>query len=178
MKLIVGLGNPKKKYEKTRHNVGFRVIDELLNSIQETVCKKQKKFNAEIVKVKFNDNDLILVKPLTFMNNSGLVIKKLIHDLKFKIQNFIVIHDDIDLLFGDIRVSKNSSSAGHKGVQSIIDELKTKDFTRIRIGIKPSHEFDTTEFVLKKFSKEEEKKLEKIIPEAVEIIKKELRPTS
>jgi len=154
MKLVVGLGNPKKKYEKTRHNVGFRVIDSLDFA---------------------QDKDVILLKPDTFMNNSGKAVQECLAYYKIPSSNLIVIHDDIDLLFGDIRVSKNSSSAGHKGVQSIIDELKTKDFIRVRIGIKPSHEFDTTEFVLKKFSKEEEKKLEKIIPEAVEIIKKELR---
>jgi len=151
MKLIVGLGNPKKKYEKTRHNVGFKVIDSLDFA---------------------RDKDVILLKPDTFMNNSGKTVRECLAYYKIPTSNLIVIHDDIDLLFGDIRVSKNSSSAGHKGVQSIIDELKTKDFTRIRIGIKPSHEFDTTEFVLKKFTKQEEKKLEKIIPEAVEIIKK------
>ena len=111
------------------------------------------------------------------MNNSGLVIKKFIRNSKFKIQNLIVIHDDIDLLFGDIRISTNSSSAGHKGVQSIIDELKTQDFTRIRIGIKPELKVqnqklkvNTTDFVLKNFTSDEEKKIPEIIKKAVEII--------
>lgn len=147
MKLIVGLGNPEKKYEKTRHNIGFRVIDAL--------------------KKETSDKDIILLKPNTFMNNSGKAVQELLTYYKIPVSNLIVIHDDIDLLFGDIRISKNSSSAGHKGVQSIIDELKTKDFTRIRIGIKPLHEFDTTEFVLKNFTKQEEKELKEIIKKAV-----------
>jgi PTH1 family peptidyl-tRNA hydrolase len=156
MKLIVGLGNPKKKYEKTRHNVGFRVIDAIDFA---------------------QDKDVILLKPNTFMNNSGKAVQECLAYYKIPTSNLIVIHDDIDLLFGDIRVSKNSSSAGHKGVQSIIDELKTKDFIRVRIGIKPllrqgyggraQKEIDTTEFVLKKFTKQEEKELKGIIKKAV-----------
>ena len=153
MKLIVGLGNPKKKYEKTRHNIGFRVIDSLDFT---------------------QDKDVILLKPNTFMNKSGKAVQECLAYYKIPVSNLIVIHDDIDLLFGDIRVSKNSSSAGHKGVQSIIDELKTKDFTRVRIGIKPNHEFDTTEFVLKKFTKQEEKELKGIIKKAVGLIPRPL----
>jgi len=161
--LIVGLGNPGKKYEKTRHNVGFRVIDEL-ESLDFA-----------------RDKDIILLKPDTFMNSSGRAIKKALLYSGLKTQNLIVIHDDIDLLFGNIRVSKDSSSAGHKGVQSIIDTLGTKDFTRIRIGIRPELKVqsqklkvNTTDFVLKNFSKAEEKQLKEIINNAIEEIKKEL----
>jgi PTH1 family peptidyl-tRNA hydrolase len=154
MILIVGLGNPGRKYAKTRHNVGFRLIDTLKNEI--------------------SDKNIILFKPDTFMNNSGKTVKKELKYSKLNTQDLIVIHDDIDLPFGTIRVSKDSSSAGHKGVQSIIDELETKDFTRIRIGIKPLYEVDTTEFVLNKFTEKEEKELKKILKETVEIIKKEL----
>jgi PTH1 family peptidyl-tRNA hydrolase len=148
--LIVGLGNPGKKYEKTRHNVGFRVIDELEKQI----------FNS----------DIILLKPDNFMNNSGRAVKKALKYSSLNTQDLIVVHDDIDLSLGDIRVSKNSSSAGHKGVQSIIDTLGTKDFTRIRIGIRPQHEIDTTEFVLKNFTKVEEKQLPDIIKKVLDEI--------
>jgi len=151
MILIVGLGNPGRKYTKTRHNIGFRVIDALKDEI--------------------SDKNVILLKPDIFMNNSGKAVKKELKYSKLNTQDLIVIHDDIDLPFGTIRVSKDSSSAGHKGVQSIIDELRTKDFTRIRIGIKPSHEVDTTEFVLNRFSKEEEKQLKEIIKKAAETIR-------
>jgi len=153
MKLIVGLGNPGKKYAKTRHNIGFRVIDEL-----------EKSFDTA------QDKNLIFLKPDTFMNNSGRAVRSLTTKYKIQTTNVIVVHDDIDLPFGKIRVSKNSSSAGHKGVQSIIDALGTKDFTRVRIGIKPLHEIDTTKFVLKNFTKTEEKQLPEIIKKAVGLI--------
>ena len=153
MILIVGLGNPGKKYEKTRHNVGFRIIDVLEKEI--------------------SDENIVLLRPQTFMNNSGKAVKQLIshYSLNAKPYILIVIHDDIDLPLGTIRVSQNVSSAGHKGVQSIIDELKTKNFFRVRIGIKPKFKVDTEKFVLKNFTKEEEKILEKVMKEAVEIIK-------
>jgi PTH1 family peptidyl-tRNA hydrolase len=151
MKLIVGLGNPGKKYIKTRHNIGFRIINELETS-------------SNIAQ----DENLIFLKPDAFMNNSGKVVAEYLKYSKLGPQDLIVIHDDIDLLFGEIRVSKDSSSAGHKGVQSIIDELGTKDFTRIRIGIKPLHEFETTDFVLKNFTKDEEKALKDIIKKALD----------
>jgi len=152
--LIVGLGNPGKKYEKTRHNIGFRVIDEL-------ECKAF-------------DDDIILLKPESFMNNSGKTVQEHLAYYKIPAHDLIVIHDDIDLLFGDIRVSENSSSAGHKGVQSIIDELGTQDFTRIRVGIKPPHKIDTEKFVLEKFTKDEEKQLPEIIKKAVGLIPRPL----
>jgi PTH1 family peptidyl-tRNA hydrolase len=149
MKLIVGLGNPGKKYAKTRHNIGFRVIDSLDFA---------------------RDKDVILLKPDNFMNNSGRAVQSLITKYKIQTTDVIVVHDDIDLLFGDVRVSKDSSSAGHKGVQSIIDALGAQDFIRIRIGIRPQHEIDTTEFVLKNFTKTEEKQLPEIIKKAIDEI--------
>lgn len=152
MKLIVGLGNPGKKYKKTRHNVGFRVVDALKNEI--------------------SSKDIILLRPETFMNNSGKAVKSLSTKYKIPTTNIIVIHDDIDLPLGTIRISKNRSSAGHKGVQSIIDELGTKDFTRVRIGIRPpllrqGFGERAQDFVLEKFSKQEEKQLKEIIKKAV-----------
>jgi len=153
MKLIVGLGNPGRKYKKTRHNVGFGIIDSLDLA---------------------QDKEIILLKPQTYMNNSGKEVKGLA--IKYKIQNtdIIVIHDDVDLPFGEVRVSKNVSSAGHKGVLSIINELGTQDFTRIRIGINPGRKVDTEKYVLEKFTKEENKQLNEIIKQAVETIKREL----
>ncbi|HUT96405.1 MAG TPA: aminoacyl-tRNA hydrolase [Candidatus Paceibacterota bacterium] len=155
--LIVGLGNPEKKYTKTRHNIGFRIIDALENEI--------------------SDKNIILLKPDTFMNNSGKAVTEYLKYSNLTAQNLIVIHDDIDLPFGEIRTSKDSSSAGHKGVQSIINELGTQNFTRVRIGINskleaqnPKSETDTAEFVLKNFSKDEEKELPEIIKKALEEI--------
>jgi peptidyl-tRNA hydrolase, PTH1 family len=153
-KFIVGLGNPGLKYKKTRHNIGFIVIDELEKNI--------------------SDKDIILLKPDTFMNNSGKAVKKIFKNLPLNSQDLIIVHDDIDLPFGTIKVSKNSSSAGHKGVQSIIDEIGTKDFIRIRIGIKPTHKTDTEKFVLKKFTRQEKKQLKKIVKKAIEKIQEEI----
>ncbi len=160
MILIVGLGNSGKKYEKTRHNIGFRVI----NALQEEIF----------------DKNIIFLKPDTFMNNSGVAVKKILKYSKLKTQDLIVIHDDIDLPIGSIRISKNSSSGGHKGVQSIIDNLETKNFTRIRIGIRPpllrqGFGGRAQKFVLENFTKAEEKIVEKAIEVIVELIKKSLK---
>jgi len=157
--LIVGLGNPGKKYAKTRHNIGFRVIDALKDEI--------------------SDKDIVFLKPDIFMNNSGKAVKEELKYSALSSQNLIVIHDDIDLLFGDIRVSKDSSSAGHKGVQSIIDELGTKDFTRIRIGVRPTRlrqgfGGQAEKFVLENFTKDEEKQLPEIIKKAGGLIPRPL----
>ena len=144
MILIVGLGNPGRKYENTRHNIGSRAIAEL------------KVFNLE---------NVILAKPSTFMNESGKAVKKLINNYQLTISNLIVIHDDIDLPLGKIRIVKNRGAAGHKGVESIIRELKTKNFVRFRIGIKNQElRIKNTEgFVLERFNKEEEKIVKEVI---------------
>jgi peptidyl-tRNA hydrolase, PTH1 family len=156
MILIAGLGNPGKKYAKTRHNVGFRIIDAL----------KKSPILAE-------GKEIILLKPDTFMNESGKAVQKTLAYYKISPENLIIVHDEIDLPFGEIKVSKDSSSAGHKGVQSVIDELKTKDFTRIRIGINQAarnEKQEVSDFVLEKFSKKEEKEFEGITKRAIEEI--------
>ena len=116
VKLIIGLGNPGKKYEKTRHNIGSKAIDEL-------------RF--------LNLKNVVLTKPQTFMNESGKTVKNLLKNYKTKPDNLIVMHDDIDLPIGKIRIVKNRGAAGHKGVESIIKALGTKNFIRFRIGIQP-----------------------------------------
>ncbi len=157
MILIVGLGNPGKKYEKTRHNVGTRAIDEL-----------------EVLGLK----NVILVKPNTFMNESGKAVKPLIDKYKIKPGDLIVIHDDIDLPLEKIRIVRNRGSAGHKGVESIIKELKTENFIRFRIGIqpRPGKPKNPENFVLQKFNKKEEKIVKEVIQKtvfAIEIVLKE-----
>lgn len=158
MILVAGLGNPGKKYTKTRHNIGFRIIDALEKSIKSD-----------------SEKEIVLFKPDTYMNESGKAIKKVLAYYKIPAENLIVIHDDSDLPFGKIRVSKNFSSAGHKGVQSIIDELKTKKFTRIRIGIRPlptqeNSDKKALDLVLKNFSRKEEKEIQEITKKAIEEI--------
>jgi len=174
MIIIVGLGNPGKKFEKTRHNVGFRAVDEIAVNFQFPIFNFQSIFNAQISKGEICSKKVILAKPQIFMNNSGKAVKKL--NTKYKIQNtnLFVIHDDIDLPLGKIRISKGRSAAGHKGVESIIKELKTKDFVRFRIGIKPrktdSKKQKTEKFVLQKFDREEEKILKEVIEKTVKAI--------
>ncbi|HTL39715.1 MAG TPA: aminoacyl-tRNA hydrolase [Methylomirabilota bacterium] len=148
MTIIIGLGNPGKKYENTRHNFGFKVLDLLANGEL-----WENKYQSEFIKL----NDLILAKPQTFMNKSGEAVKEI---LKFYPDaQLIVIHDELDFPLGSMRVQKNSSAAGHNGVQNIIDELGTQDFIRIRLGIdSPSRgQVPGEDFVLQKFTPEEEK---------------------
>jgi len=149
MIIIAGLGNPGRKYTNTRHNIGFQIIDEFARENNFPEFKMSKKFNALISE----KENITLVKPQTFMNESGKAVKKMVGEL-------IVIHDDIDLPLGEIKISKNRGSAGHKGVQSIIKELSSKDFTRLRVGIQPRFQQgkprNVERFVLQKFDKKEE----------------------
>jgi PTH1 family peptidyl-tRNA hydrolase len=174
MKIIVGLGNPGKKYEGTRHNIGFIIVDRLAEE-ESADWKVNKKFNAMACK----SDQTIFVKPLGFMNNSGgsvvailsyfKLLKKTLGIFKSKgadlSEILTVVHDDMDIPLGQYRVSIDSGSAGHKGVQSIIDHLKTKNFKRIRVGIAPEDRkiARTSNFVLGKFKKEEEDTIDNLI---------------
>lgn len=168
MVIIVGLGNPGKKYLNTRHNIGFETIDQFAKENKFPEFKMAKKFNALISKEK----EVILAKPQTFMNNSGQPIKALFSFYKPK--ELIIIHDDIDLSLGKIRISKNRGSAGHKGVESTIKELGTKNFIRIRIGIQPEKGIpqNVEKFVLQKFKKQEKELINQTIQQALIEIKK------
>jgi len=174
MVLIVGLGNPGQKFEKTRHNLGFRALDEFLKEFDFPFFKFSRKFNAEISEGFLNGGKIILAKPQTFMNNSGKAVKSL--TLNLKPETLIVVHDDIDLPLGEIKISKNRGSAGHKGVQSIIDALKTKDFNRVRIGICPKtgKSKNVEKFVLQNFTKQEEEILKEIIPKTIDLLMSEI----
>jgi PTH1 family peptidyl-tRNA hydrolase len=161
MFLIVGLGNPGEKYENTPHNIGFIAVDNFAKDKNFPDFKINKKFNAEISEKTINGKKVILAKPQAFMNNSGISIKKAISFLKINFEDLIIIHDDIDIPFGQIKIAKNRGSAGHKGVMSAIKELGTMDFIRIRIGIQtdkaahPHSHINVKKFVLKKFSGKE-----------------------
>jgi len=169
MKIIVGLGNPGKKFEKTRHNLGFMVLDRFARKNKFPKFKMKKEFLATVSEKKIGKEKIILVKPQTFMNNSGLAVKRIFEKLRTSnieplTSNLWVIHDDLDILFGKIKISFGRGSGGHKGVQSIIDEIGRKDFVRFRIGIgKKEVGIRKKEFVLEKFSKKEEKILKKVI---------------
>ncbi|MBU2539640.1 aminoacyl-tRNA hydrolase [Patescibacteria group bacterium] len=169
MIIIAGLGNPGKKYENTRHNIGFKIVDEFKkkSNFSESWLS-QKKAGALIA---YND-ELILAKPQSFMNLSGDVIHNLSNYYKVKTPDIIIIHDDMDLPIGKIKISIGKGSAGHKGVESIIKRLRTADFIRIRIGILPTKGKPKTpeKFVLQKFSKKEKEILNKAIKNALSAI--------
>lgn len=177
--IIVGLGNPGKKYEKTKHNVGFLTLDSLRSRLGGfSDWKESKKFQAEISEGEIANQKVIMAKPQTFMNNSGKAVNSLTKNYKLKAKNLFVVHDDIDLPLGKIRISIGRSSAGHKGVESIIKELGTKDFVRFRIGIKPrgsERKQEIEKFVLKKFDKPEEKILKEVIEKTIEAMKTAIR---
>ncbi|TAN33602.1 peptidyl-tRNA hydrolase [Patescibacteria group bacterium] len=156
MKLIVGLGNPGKEYEGTRHNVGFFCVDKLKEALA----------GAKI----------IFAKPDKFMNNSGPAVAKILRYHKIKPSDLLVIHDDKDIPLGEYKIQTGRGSAGHKGAQSIIDALDTKDFTRLRVGIAPTDKEikNTSDFVLKKFSKKEKEIINQVSNEIVERIKSQI----
>ena len=189
MKLIIGLGNPGEEYKKTRHNTGFLTVDKISDSIsaqggpvlgwQFSSFSIQQKFNAEISQGIINDEKIILAKPQTFMNNSGQAVRAVLDYYKIDPKDIIVIHDDLDIPLGKYKLSKNKNSGGHKGVQSIIDHLGTKDFTRIRIGIgtgvqDSSCKIPTEKFVLERFSKEEMEVVNGVIEEITKNISTQL----
>ena len=172
MFLIVGLGNPGEKYKNTRHNAGFMVLNEVVKRNKLSDFKFSKKNNAELSENLLNNKKIILAKPQTYMNNSGKAIKKLYTLYKIQNANLFVIHDDIDLPLNKIRVSKNRGAAGHKGIESVIKEIGTKNFIRFRIGIRPkiNKPKNPEMFVLQKFGREEKETIEKIIQETAEAI--------
>lgn len=150
MKLVVGLGNPGKKYSKTKHNVGFMSLDYYAkaNKLQ---FKKESKFNGESIKV----GNVVLLKPHTFMNNSGLSILSTMKYYDIAIEDVCIIYDDLDLPFGKMRLREKGSAGGHNGIKSIISYLGTEEFRRVRVGIDKNPLFETKDYVLSSFSKKE-----------------------
>lgn len=174
MILIVGLGNPGKKYDLTRHNAGFFMIDKLKEKYGFPDLKLEKKFKAEISKGEISGKDIILVKPQTFMNESGAAVRTVLDFYKLTPDNIMVIHDDLDIELGKYKIADDSRSAGHNGVRDIIEKLGTQRFRRIRVGIsKPAEEkaacpLSGHDYVLGKFSPEELETLEKVSKEVLE----------
>lgn len=150
MKLIVGLGNPGKEYENTRHNVGFIVIDNYLN---ESKWNKDKDCMYQIINR--NGEKIIFLKPLTYMNLSGSAVARIANYYKIEIKDILIIHDDLDLNSGTYRLKNNSSSGGHNGVKNIIQMLGSTEFSRLKIGIGKTNKMDTKDYVLNKLSTEE-----------------------
>lgn len=150
MKMIVGLGNPGKKYQLTRHNVGFIIIDRIFDDI-----KWQKKFNGLYNVANFAEEKVLIIKPQTYMNLSGNSVRKFAAYYNIAPTDILVIHDDLDLPFLSIRIKKDSSDGGHNGIKSIHECLGTFAFCRLKIGIKNETDKDAKEYVLDTFSKKE-----------------------
>lgn len=171
--MIVGLGNPGLQYEFTRHNIGFRIIDNLAREI-ETEFKKAKSYDSLFSRGKINNHNLILVKPQTYMNLSGKSVSKIVSYYRISFQDLLIVYDDLNLELGQIRIRKRGSAGGHKGVESIIQYLNSEDIPRLRIGIgKPSinSNFDYASYVLSNFNNNEKDKISEVIQLSTEAIK-------
>ncbi len=169
MKLIVGLGNPGEEYKNTRHNVGFMVVEELAQQLR--VTRQKYIHNAVVTPARFHGEKLLIAKPLTFMNLSGKSVKHMMKANRITLPELIVVMDDLDLTPGVIRLRAQGGSGGHKGLQSIIDYLGTKDFARLRVGIgRPPYE-EAVDWVLTRFDQNEEEIMLPAIKQAVEALK-------
>ena len=168
MKMIVGLGNPGKEYENTRHNMGFIVIDNFAKSHDVSVDKN--KFNALYTDLFIDDEKVLLVKPLSYMNLSGEVVQSFANYFDINYSDILVISDDLDLDFLDYRLRLFGSSGGHNGLKDIERSLGSNRFRRFRIGISNNKDIDTKDYVLGKFSKEDIKSIDEFLPKTVDIL--------
>jgi PTH1 family peptidyl-tRNA hydrolase len=169
MHLIVGLGNPGKQYYYTRHNIGFRIID-CLSQVHGIPINKEK-FNAVYGKGFIREIPVILAKPMAYMNMSGPPTRKLAEYFKIDVTDVLVLHDDIDLLFGKIKIKKKGGNAGHKGIRSLIETFGSGAFSRIRIGIgRPDNREEVTDYVLGRFDPQQEAVVEEVVSKAQEAV--------
>jgi PTH1 family peptidyl-tRNA hydrolase len=161
--LITGLGNPGEKYKNTRHNVGFEILDYLAEDVFGLEFSFNKKINAFLCDFVKDGKKYFFLKPATYMNNSGQAVSRIMSYYNISLENILVIQDDIDIDLGKVKISQNSGSAGHKGIISIMEELGSKNFKRLRVGIRiQNQEIPAERFVLQKMSKEELEKINSI----------------
>jgi len=189
VRLVVGLGNPGKQYEYTRHNLGFRVVNALSNQwgikltrhkclsligekkLSSVSCRKTFKWTSNALSGSFSLPTIILAKPLTFVNGSGEAVKALCDWLKIREEEILVICDDFNLEKEKLRLRKRGSSGGHNGLESIIESLGSEEFPRLRLGIgRPEEDLDPAEYVLQKFSEQEESLMEEMIGRACQVV--------
>ncbi|MCG8616336.1 MAG: aminoacyl-tRNA hydrolase [Desulfobacterales bacterium] len=165
--LVAGLGNPGKEYSQTRHNIGFQVVDALASRLGKSLDKN--KFDADFTRARVRGKDLFLVKPMSYMNRSGIPIQRLASYYKIDMGDIIVIHDDMDLEFGKIKIVRGRGHGGHNGIRSIIDSFGRKECIRIRVGVgHPGSRGDVTGHVLGKFSPEEQSGLDDLVDNSVD----------
>jgi len=189
VRLVVGLGNPGKQYEYTRHNLGFRVVNALSNQwgikltrhkclsligekkLSSVSCRKTFKRTSDALSRNFSLQTIVLAKPLTFVNGSGQAVKALCDWLKIEREEILVICDDFNLEKGKLRLRKVGSSGGHNGLESIIESLNSEEFPRLRLGIgRPEEDLDPVEYVLQRFNEQEESLVEEMIGRACQAV--------
>ena len=169
LRLVVGLGNPGEAYAKTRHNAGFMVVDKISDVF--SIALEKQKFDARFGIGSVNDEKIVLAKPMAYMNRSGPQVQKIAGYFRILCEDMLVVHDDIDLAFGRLKIKEKGGDGGHRGVRSIIDAFGGGDFTRLRIGVgRPDAEKGASDYVLGKFSLEERKVLSQIITSAKDAI--------
>ena len=169
MKVVLGLGNPGRKYARTRHNLGFLVVDRIAS--ENRVAVKKEKHGSLIGDWQTNGEKVLLVKPQTFMNHSGGAVKQLFRYFPIAAKDLVVIHDDLDLPFGRIRIRPGGGAGGHRGVLSVLETLGEEGFFRVRVGIgRPPAGGDPTDYVLEPFSPLESRHLEQIVSRAADAV--------
>lgn len=168
MKLVVGLGNPGLSYKNTRHNVGFMVLDNMADRMNMDFNKK--KFEGKYFETYINGEKIMFLKPQKYINCSGEVIKEYIDYFKINIKDILIVHDELDLEIGNLKLKISGGSAGHNGLKNIDLNLKTNEYKRLRIGISNNKMIDTVDYVLSNFKKEEKKVLKDIIEKCIFII--------
>lgn len=169
MKLIAGLGNVGDKYCFTRHNAGFMVLDKW--ALDEGLSfREEKKLKCFLTKLRYNNEDLLLVKPTTFMNLSGEAVRAVMDYFKIEVKDILIIYDDIALDLGRIRFRANGSDGGHNGIKSIIQHVGTKDFDRLKVGIGPQPNIPSENYVLQNFPKEQHEELKDVLKKSIEAV--------
>jgi peptidyl-tRNA hydrolase, PTH1 family len=169
VKIIVGLGNPGARYQRSRHNVGFQVVDRLAE-IQH-IPIGFKRFKALYGTGYIDSQDVVLVKPLTFMNLSGEAVRRVTHAFRAGMEDLVIIHDDLDLRVGSLRIKRRGGDGGHQGVRSIIDALGGNTFMRLKVGIgRPPEGMDPAEYVLKSFDPGERPQIDSVLSQAAEAL--------
>jgi PTH1 family peptidyl-tRNA hydrolase len=167
--LLVGLGNPGRQYENTRHNIGFMLMNRLAEKLGEGFSKLESK--ALIAKCTYQGQRLVLAKPQTFMNLSGRAVSSLLRYYKIPVTNLLVTYDEVDLPLGTLRMRPSGGSAGHKGMQSIVEQLGTEEIPRLRIGVgRPPGRMEAADYVLQNFSREEAEELTMLLDTAAEAV--------
>jgi PTH1 family peptidyl-tRNA hydrolase len=162
---IVGLGNPGRKYSRTRHNIGFMIIEEIAGRYDIDLKEKEK---YRIGRGSINGHDILLIEPLLYMNRSGISVKDIMSRFNILPEKLVVIHDDIDMEIGKLRIRRKGSSGGHKGIESVIQSISSKDFVRLKIGIGRDKDVAPEDYVLSRFRRDEISLMKKAIEKASE----------